>query len=581
MATNNSLKFYRKSTAPSSPVAGAIWFNTSDKTIQIYTGTAWEKYAGNLNNATWANNTLTITKHDGSSIALDFSDMASASAMTSEIARLDKAITDGDAAAKGYADTQINAAKAAVIGGSSDTAASSTIAGAKKYADSLASNYDAAGSAAAAESAAKAYADGKFQVKGNYETAGAAAQALADAKTYADGKAVEAYEAAENYTNTAIANLDNVATSNNNNLVSVAVTQTDGVVSKVEVSTTGIATTTAVEDAIKALDADKTGESADKHVKVQVTEVDGKLNDVVVTTNDIASAATLSALQGRVEAFLDGNKIEGTVDTLHEIQAWMNGEGVVATELTAAIAAEAKLREDGDAALAESVANAITTAAGDATSKANAAEANAKAYVDAKTGADFEVGGSGPNKEYNLAGAIEQLFVEVGNAATAGVTSLNGNTGAVTIATGDENGSIKVAGSNVAVYGLKSAAFTESTAYATAAQGALADSAVQNVTVTAGHGYDANNEIVTVTKGDDNAINLAFNFANISEIKAGSYLSELPEGGPLVRAAVVSDVFKTLDDAKADKATTLAGYGITDAYTKTEVDSLLCWVEFE
>lgn len=29
------------------------------------------------------------------------------------------------------------------------------------------------------------------------------------------------------------------------------------------------------------------------------------------------------------------------------------------------------------------------------------------------------------------------------------------------------------------------------------------------------------------------------------------------------------------DTAKADKATTLAGYGITDAYTKTEVDSKL------
>ena len=52
MATTNSLKFYRKSTAPSSPVAGAIWFNTTDKTIQIYTGTEWEKYAGNLKDAT-------------------------------------------------------------------------------------------------------------------------------------------------------------------------------------------------------------------------------------------------------------------------------------------------------------------------------------------------------------------------------------------------------------------------------------------------------------------------------------------------------------------------------------------------
>ena len=84
---------------------------------------------------------------------------------------------------------------------------------AKDYADGLATNYDAAGSAAQALVDAKAYVDGKvdgkfdaagaaaqaladakadaaslYQVKGNYETAGAAAQALADAKTYVDGK---------------------------------------------------------------------------------------------------------------------------------------------------------------------------------------------------------------------------------------------------------------------------------------------------------------------------------------------------------------------------------------------------------
>lgn len=56
------------------------------------------------------------------------------------------------------------------------------LASANSYADGLAVNYDAVGSAAAAEQNAKDYADGKFQVAGNYEAAGAAAQALADAK---------------------------------------------------------------------------------------------------------------------------------------------------------------------------------------------------------------------------------------------------------------------------------------------------------------------------------------------------------------------------------------------------------------
>ena len=49
------------------------------------------------------------------------------------------------------------------------------------------------------------------------------------------------------------------------------------------------------------------------------------------------------------------------------------------------------------------------------------------------------------------------------------------------ITTGGTNGTIKVGEKEVAVAGLKSAAYTEASAYATAAQGALADSAVQTV----------------------------------------------------------------------------------------------------
>ena len=52
MATNNALKFYRKSTAPSNVASGAIWFNTSNSTINVYTGSAWETYTGNINDAT-------------------------------------------------------------------------------------------------------------------------------------------------------------------------------------------------------------------------------------------------------------------------------------------------------------------------------------------------------------------------------------------------------------------------------------------------------------------------------------------------------------------------------------------------
>lgn len=63
---------------------------------------------------------------------------------------------------------------------------------AKEYADGLAGNYDAAGSADAAETAAKGYAD---SLASNYDAAGAAAQALEDAKA----DAAEKYQVKGNY----------------------------------------------------------------------------------------------------------------------------------------------------------------------------------------------------------------------------------------------------------------------------------------------------------------------------------------------------------------------------------------------
>ena len=60
------------------------------------------------------------------------------------------------------------------------TAGAAALADAKAYADGLAKNYDAAGSAAQALTDAKAYVDGK--VDGKFDAAGSAAQALIDAK---------------------------------------------------------------------------------------------------------------------------------------------------------------------------------------------------------------------------------------------------------------------------------------------------------------------------------------------------------------------------------------------------------------
>ena len=80
------LKFYRGA-APQSPAAGMIWFDKENSTIKVYTGTAWESYAGKLIDATWDETAkaLTLVKQDGKSKTIDFSDVASAAGLEQEI----------------------------------------------------------------------------------------------------------------------------------------------------------------------------------------------------------------------------------------------------------------------------------------------------------------------------------------------------------------------------------------------------------------------------------------------------------------------------------------------------------------
>lgn len=80
------LKFYRGA-APQSPVAGMIWFDKENSTIKVYTGTAWESYAGKLIDATWdeKNKVLALIRQNGSIRTISFADVASASKLEQEI----------------------------------------------------------------------------------------------------------------------------------------------------------------------------------------------------------------------------------------------------------------------------------------------------------------------------------------------------------------------------------------------------------------------------------------------------------------------------------------------------------------
>lgn len=491
------LKFYRKSTAPTKDLAaGAIWFNTSDKTIQIYTGTEWEKYAGNLKDATWSTDkkTLTITKHDGSSIALDFSDMASATVMgkmltavglntdgtfkknatnyggsaTSiggEITAIDtklKSVSDlvGDTAVA----TQITNAKNELIGSSTDGKNANTIYGAK--------------------------ADARF------------------------------------YTDQALMNLTDSVSSTSGEKVVVTVGQDNGKVNSVSVSLSDIASaselanvkktaedaqtasevSTAITNAINALDATVKDEH-DPNVKVSVTETDGKLTGVTVTTADIASAATLAEVKGKVDTFFAGADISDTADkykdTLKELQTYLTEDAAAAATMAGNISAN----KTDVRTLATSTVNghAIGTVVEDKivaqTIVLNGSEIKLDGYT---TGTAADLAATDTINQ-----ALGKLEARVDAAAAGGVQSVNGKTGSITIATGTSNGSIKVGDADVEVKGLGTAAYTASTAYATAAQGTKADNAVQSVgstnTFITANGKDKNG-VVTITANAVDAI---------------------------------------------------------------------------
>lgn len=553
------LKFYRKSTAPSSPVAGAIWFNTSDKTIQIYTGSEWEKYAGNLKDATWSSDkkTLTITKHDGSSIALDFSDMASATVMGNMITAvgldtngtfknnatnyggsatsIGGEITAIDAKLKSVSDlvgttavaNQISTAKNELIGTSADDKTANTISAAKNYADDAASG---------AQSGAQSYTDD-------------ALEALTDTVSSTAGeKVVVSVNQTNGKVETVTVSLSDIASDN----------ELKGVKATAEAAQTSAQVSTAITNAINDLDA-TVSDDHDPNVKVSVTETDGKLTGVTVTTADIASAATLKTVKDQVDAFFAGASFDETVnqykDTLLELQTYITDDAAEAVAMTESIAANKTHIEElaGLKINNISITKSVPSINGGPSFEINNVSLDGKDIAIAgytKGSVSDLVATDTINAALGkLEAKADKALTDASNAAAAGVTSLNGKTGAVTIATGTSNGSIQVGDADIAVKGLGSAAYTASTEYATKAQGDKADSALQAITSANTAAIEITNKSVVTPK-----------IASHTELISMSYTKQDTGNSPLVDAAGAQNLVKT--------------------YVDTTIEDALAWAEF-
>ena len=570
------LKFYRKSTAPSSPVAGAIWFNTTDKTIQIYTGTAWEKYAGNLNDATWSSNkkTLTITKHDGSSIALDFSDMASATVMgkmltavglntdgtfeknatnyggsaTSiggEISAIDTKLKSvSDLVGTDSVSKQVGDAKTELIGAFGNSIDSNTIYGARAYALSVASD---------AESRANEYTDDTLE-------------ALAGTvSSTANEKVVVSVNQTNGKVDAVTVTLDDIASAS----------ELAGVKATAEAAQTASEVSTAITNAINALDATVSDEH-DPNVKVSVTETDGKLTGVTVTTADIASAATLKTVKDQVDAFFAGADIHETAnkykDTLKELQTYITEDAAAAATMTGNIAAnKADVRT-----LATSTVNGHAIG--------SVVEDKIVAQTIVLNGSEIKLNGYAMGTNTAIAAtdtvnqAIGKLEAMATVAAASGVQNINGHIGNVGISTGSANGTISVGGDDVAVKGLGGAAYKAENYYAT-------KSAVDKIV---NYTLPLKLEKTDITTGASNGtIKVKGTEVSVAGLKSAAYTeasayasaTDFQNLSTLVGTSsngTNTGIFKVIEDNEKTTANAL-----TDLDTRLQaVNALLEWAEF-
>lgn len=290
-----------------------------------------------------------------------------------------------------------------------------TLKKSKDYADSLADNYDAAGTAATKVSElengkVKANADAITNLNGDTTTEGSVAKQVADAKADLEKKITDS-----TYNDTAL-----------------------------------VARVTQAEQSITTLNGDGEG-SVKKQIDDAINDFATKVSDDNVV-NTFKELVDYCGTHGAEAAEMAGN-IEKNKTAIATLETFVGKlpEGTSAKTVIDYINTKVS-SIDFTEKIATAKKEAITAAATDAKTKADAALASAKTYAD----------GLAKNYATTAQGAKADTALQKAD-----------------IVTGATNGSISVKGEDIAVAGLKSAAFAETTAFEkSGAVKALADGQV-------------------------------------------------------------------------------------------------------
>ena len=306
-------------------------------------------------------------------------------------------------------------------------------------------------------------------------------------------------------------------------------------------------------------------------------------DDYLKSADKTELANSIADVKSDVDTFLAAADIGGAaIDTLKEIQNYISSDGAAAAEMTGKISAlETTV---GKAAEGETPATGLVKAVAD-NAAAIVAEQSRAEGVEANL-AQADIDNLAAAKKY-ADDAITAL--KIGDYAKQ--SDLDTHTGDTTVhITADERSKWNAAEGKAHTHSNKALLDTytqteENLADAVAKKHSHANAAeldkIADGDVAKWNAAQANAE-ATAASALSSAKTELESKISAAQTAAESKVTELANGAVKTNA----DAITALQSGKADKATTLAGYGITDAYTKNEtytkdeVQGLLTWGEF-